>query len=184
MANDGEPTETHGFTKSPAGWWSRTALGQRMNEILDAVDTIVSGISSDGTSLSFAHGTFTDSVTDPSGTTHTARVLAAAGETTVDTPGFDTWSQPAPSNPAVLFIDFVVSGSGTTTGEVAIDVDESGGTTADYSYTFTVGTGLTGSITTSEQATVYLPAGAQYQIRNVADPNGNHAIHSIRVASL
>lgn len=120
----------------------------------------------------------------PPGSLDKLQVTERAGSSTSLTVSFASWTQPSTDKLALVFIDFTVSGTGATTGEVAVDVDESGGTTADYTYNFTVETGLTGSITTSEQCIAFVPAGGQFQVRNVADPNVVNAINDARVVEL
>lgn len=93
---------------------------------------------------------------------------------------FATWRGPGHDRLSLVTVDVLVSGTGATNGNVTIDVDETGDQVADWSIERTVQTGLTGSITVGELVTVPVPAGGNYQVRNVSDPNARNAIQTVR----
>lgn len=102
--------------------------------------------------------------------------------TTTNSPSltFGNWREPSSASGTFVEVNPTVSGNGTTTGEVAIDIDESGGTTADRTKQLTVATGLTGNITLGRHAEFYVPPGGSYRLRNVSDPNSNNAVGDVR----
>lgn len=113
-----------------------------------------------------------------------AEVLNASTSSSVS-PSFDTWTTADANRPTFIEVDASVVTDGTSEGKVVIDVDEDGGTSADYSLTIAEidpdnasGAGQDGALTT------YIPAGAQYQIQNVSDPNGSNVINTVREVTL
>lgn len=109
---------------------------------------------------------------------HLGNATKNPGTTAAVTPGFNTWTTANTDRPSFLVVETYVETDGTTAGQIDIDVDESGGTTADYSLTNIAPAAVGGSETDSHY--VYLPAGAQYQINNVTDPNLANAINVVR----
>lgn len=94
---------------------------------------------------------------------------------------FDTWRQPSTDNPVIVQVEATAETDGTQSGRVSLLVDESGGTTSDYSQTVSEVSGGTGSgQNVGDMATALLPAGAQYQIDNASDPENSNSIDSIR----
>ncbi len=103
------------------------------------------------------------------------------GSTASISPGFGTWTTLDPDNPGWLIYRLRAVTDGSTSGQIEIDVDESGGTTADYTpvVCFTDNTHNSGTLLV-EAGLVYVPAGASFIIRNVNDPNGNNSIQASR----
>jgi len=100
-------------------------------------------------------------------------------------PGFGTYTQVSSTAPALLTCRVTTKTDGSTSGSVRLDIDESGGTTADYSYIVSfAGLNLGSNAVTNGIVTVSLPAGAQFRIRNSADPNGNNQIRQVRAQIL
>lgn len=113
----------------------------------------------------------------------TANILTS-GTTGSQTPGFGSWTSVDANNDALVIIDTTVGGQGATGGEVALDVDRSGDSgPADTTKSLTVDTGITGSITLGIPGYLYVPAGGQYQIRNVTDPTNNNAINDVETVT-
>lgn len=100
------------------------------------------------------------------------------GTTTAIAPGFGSWTTADSDRPARIELEIHADTDGTTDGQVDVDVDESGGTTADYSFSTVSPSGVGGSET--QYLKVYVPAGGQYRINNVSDPNLNNAINVAR----
>ena len=107
------------------------------------------------------------------------------GTTTSISPSFDTWTEADPDRPAVIEFEARAVTDGSSNGEIRVDVDESGGTTADYGFSAAYaddGLGSGGRNRTT--VVVYVPAGAQYQIRNTSDPTGDNSTLSERQLTL
>lgn len=104
--------------------------------------------------------------------------LQNPNKTTSISPGFDSWTTPDTSRPVWIEIEFYIETDGTTDGIVEIDVDESGGTATDYSFTFRTDAAL-GGAGFEHTYQFYLPIGASFQARNSQDPN---VVNSINVA--
>ncbi|MFB6237524.1 MAG: hypothetical protein ABEH81_04050 [Halopenitus sp.] len=114
------------------------------------------------------------------------RILNDPGTTTGVAPGFGTWRQVDADRSALLTVEATAETDGTSAGEVLLDVDESGGTTADYTLTIALSDAdnAAGVALADALASLYLPAGAQYQIRNASDPNANNTIDAVREVTL
>lgn len=104
--------------------------------------------------------------------------------TTSDNPGFDSWTQVDASRPAFVIVQATAETDGTSGGQISIDVDESGGTSADYSLNITAPAAAADGFRNAESVLLYLPAGAQFQIRNASDPNMDNSIDNVREAVL
>jgi len=94
---------------------------------------------------------------------------------------FDTYTQADPDRPALVVTRLKAVTDGSTRGLLTFDVDESGGTSLDYTITGSFADPRLGSGGEAEEATLLpLPAGAQFQLRNVDDPNASNEISSAR----
>jgi hypothetical protein len=98
---------------------------------------------------------------------------------------FDTWRTPNANRPTFLQVEAFVETDGSSIGVVSIQVDESGQMTPDYDMKIgradpSAGSGFRLLQTTS----VFIPAGASYQIANLADPNSGNSIADIREFTL
>lgn len=119
--------------------------------------------------------------TDDTGSVHVPFEASDGGTTSSVAPGFGTWTTADADRPVFLEIDATAETDGTSRGEVVIDIDESGGTTADYSLPIAhVAAALSGGANQKDGRHVYLPPGAQYQVRNVSDPNNVNSIDVVR----
>lgn len=114
------------------------------------------------------------------------RLLNDPGPTASAAPGFGAWRQPDADKPVVLTVAATGETDGTSDGEVVLDVDEDADGVADYTLPVVdvvadhaAGTSFSGSV-----AGLYLPAGAQYQVRNVSDPNANNSLDTVREVTL
>lgn len=101
--------------------------------------------------------------------------------TTALSPTLGSWDTADSTRPVWLEVNATVETDGASAGHVVIDVDEDGGTTADYSVNvaFVASDNATGT-QDKGYAKVYLPKGAQYQVRSVSDPNGANAVGDAR----
>jgi len=105
--------------------------------------------------------------------------------TTALSPGFDSFTQVSADHPALLNITVFSQTDGNTTASIKIAVDESGGTTADYSFRVSRADARQGNThTESNSYTTVLPAGAQFKIVNSADPKGSNTIRKVRAQIL
>lgn len=106
----------------------------------------------------------------------------APGTTSAATPGFGSWTQISADRPGFLVVDASAETDATDAGTIVVDVDESGGTTADYTLNIVnVQADLpAGTNRSSGNGMIYVPAGGQYQIRNVSDPNNANSLDVVR----
>lgn len=114
------------------------------------------------------------------------RLLNDIGTTAAATPGFGTWTTVDADADALLTVEATGETDGTSDGEIVLDVDESGGTTADYTLTVVdvVSDHAAGTAFADVIASLFLPAGAAYQVRNVSDPNANNTLDTVREVTL
>lgn len=113
-------------------------------------------------------------------------LVAGQSDTTASVaPGFGTWTEADANRPTFLEADVTVQTDGTSRGEVVIDVDEDGGTTADYSLVLGhIDPDNASGAIDKDGRKVYLPPGAQYQVRNVSDPSASNSIDTVRQVTL
>lgn len=96
-------------------------------------------------------------------------------------PGFGMWRQVSSERPGEVSIDATAQTDGSTEGKIIVEVDESGGTSADYSLTVVNSTaGFSGGTDVEGSTSVKLPPGAQYRVVNTSDPNGSNQIDTVR----
>ena len=90
------------------------------------------------------------------------------------------WTTADANRPVWIEVDARAETDGGSAGKVAIEVDEDGGTTADYSMTVAQVAPDNAAGTSQEASTkVYVPAGAQYRITNT-DPNNGNSVSNTR----
>lgn len=95
--------------------------------------------------------------------------------------GFGSWRVPSADRPVLVQVSILAQTDGTTSGEVKVDVDESGGTTADYSLSGAFVGSTAGAGASSENSTMFLiPPGGSYRYRNVGDPNTANSVQTQR----
>lgn len=114
------------------------------------------------------------------------RLLNNPGATTSAAPGFDAWREVDAEKPALVTVAATAETDGAAAGEVVLDIDEDGDGAADYTLTVvavaadhSAGTAFADAI-----ASHYLPAGAQYQVRNASDPNAVNSLDTVREVTL
>jgi len=98
--------------------------------------------------------------------------------------GFNVWRNPSvargDNRPTLVEATVRAQTDGSTNGSVRMDVDESGGTSADY-YQRTVSHSASGAgVNQNGNFTLRIPPGGAYRIYNQADPNNANTILSIR----
>lgn len=71
-----------------------------------------------------------------------------------------------------------------TNGQVTVDVDESGGTTPDYTFSAFADASTDGIVTETVTFWAFLPPGGQYQVVNDSDPAGSNSLRFVRVLKL
>lgn len=111
--------------------------------------------------------------------------LALPGSGSDPSLSFDTWRTPNSDRPTLVQVRLLAQTDGSSDADVRVDVDESGGTTRDYSpgqskISSEAGSGA--EITTA--STFIVRAGASYQFANSGDPNSQNAIPDHREITL
>jgi hypothetical protein len=99
--------------------------------------------------------------------------------------GFGTFFTPLPNSSGFLQIYTRADTDGNENGNIRLAVDESGGTTADYTYRLAFANEDEPSKTSAFEDTLQpLPAGASAEIRNIDDPTGLNEIRLLRAYPL
>lgn len=91
---------------------------------------------------------------------------------------FDTWRTPSEKFFTLAEMDVTLDSGTATDAEVDLLVDESGGQTEDYLFSLSLSAALDDAV--SQQATLWIPRGGSYQIRNTQDPNNANVIDVLR----
>lgn len=126
-------------------------------------------------------GTFDVSTLQAGSATINGNAALQDGGDTGIAPGFGAWTTADTNRPTLLIVEGTAETDGTSEGKIVLDVDKSGGTTADYTMTVTeVDPALGTGVSRTDESTVYIPPGGQYQIRNVSDPNAVNATGPVR----
>lgn len=114
------------------------------------------------------------------------RLLVDLGTTATGVGSFGSWRQVDADAPALVTVAATAETDGTNPGEVVVDVDEDGGTTADYTLPVVeiAADNAAGTAENGTVAGVYVPGGAQYQVRAASDPNGNNTLDTVREVTL
>lgn len=103
------------------------------------------------------------------------------GSTVSLSPGFGNFTQVDANNPCLLFGEVLIEGDGSTTANVSVSVDESGGTTPTYNIKVgQVSNSASSRAQETPSFTLPLPAGAQFQIENSNDPANSNGISLVR----
>jgi hypothetical protein len=107
------------------------------------------------------------------------------GTTTSISPGFGSWTQIDANNPGFVFGHLFAETNGSSNGIVKVQVDESGGTTADYTAARVFADdNLPSAARVQLSYWVYVPGGGQFQIVNVSDPRGTNTISVTRTLTI
>jgi hypothetical protein len=122
-----------------------------------------------------AEGTATLDIPDGlfTGPTTDAGLSLGGGYTILDT-----------NNPVFLELTIRATTDGTSNARVDINIDESGGTTPDYSFIIFTESDTGSGIPTDETISVYLPAGGAVEIANTSDPAGDNQLRTNRKLTL
>ena len=99
--------------------------------------------------------------------------------------GFGTWVTPNADRPTLVEINTYAQTDGTNQADTKINVDESGGTTADYTRDGARADYRAGSdVLNTDTTTVIIPAGGSYRIDNNRDPKETNSIVGVREFTL
>lgn len=111
--------------------------------------------------------------------------VPGVGASSAASPGFDTWTKVSETRPAQVVVEVNVQTDGTTNAMVTFEVDESGGTTTNYAPVVSfVDSSAGAGVDNNGSLAILLPAGAQYRVANVVDPNGSNLITELREFTL
>jgi len=114
-----------------------------------------------------------------------AAVMRRPTQSTSPSLSFNSWRTPSASRPTLVTLSVVVRTDGTNDGIIAVRVDESGGTTFDYSYIIgRAGDGLGANGSAEATSTFFVPPNAAYVVSNDNDPIGLNAITAAREFTL
>lgn len=97
---------------------------------------------------------------------------------------FGTWRTPNANRPTAVNLMVRAETDGTTDGLVEVDVDESGGTSKDYTVAKAFADNAAGAHIEVESIYFVVPAGGAYQIVNSSDPASSNAIQMHREFTL
>lgn len=173
----------HTFQKAASSWKVRdpNPVIPDSTTQTGADATLVSGTA--GTSGNLAQWNVDGDVVD-SGVA-TSATLRNPGTSSTPALAFNTYRTPNASRVTWVVVTVVVSSDGTTNGEVRAEVDESGGTTADYYFhEIKAAVDTSGSGSTRGNFSFPIPPGASYRIANTSDPNTANAIDAHREFTL
>lgn len=103
--------------------------------------------------------------------------LQKPGTPTAPGLSFDTWRTPDANRPVFVQVDATVQTDGTSSGQVVLEVDDSGGTTSDHSYTARIDPNTSGGNAGGRsELSSWIQAGGSYQVTNNSDPNNANQI--------
>jgi len=92
----------------------------------------------------------------------------------------DVWRQPSTDRPIAVQLNITAVSDGNDNGYITIDVDESGGTNADYTLVGAHADDGIGAHDQIETTLLVLPTGSQYRVVNETDPTGYNTIFNVR----
>lgn len=127
-----------------------------------------------------------NSITTDSGTIDGSKdIPGVPSSSSSGTTSFGSWQQISSSRPGFVIIDASTETDGTTRGRITLQVDESGGTTADYDVELSrADPSMDAGTVIYDTVSCIIPAGAQYQIVNSDDPNSANSIITNREFTL
>lgn len=99
-------------------------------------------------------------------------------------PGFGSWQQPDADRSVLVLVEARAETDGTSKGSVILEVDDSGGTSADDTFTVSSQAPTTAGDNNEGSAAALVPAGGQYQINNNSDPNNGNTLFDVREVTL
>jgi len=118
---------------------------------------------------------------EPQRSGDTGNSIGGFGASTALSPGFGSFFTPLPDSSGVVVILMAAQASGSTNGIIRIDIDESGGTTADVTVMGAFADDDAGALATiNDTVTLPLPEGASVRVRNVQDPTGSNKLKLMR----
>jgi hypothetical protein len=129
----------------------------------------------------FADGIDSNSLNTDEGTVN-GKDLPGIPATSND-PGLSlgTWRQASTSRAAIVMVSAQAVTDGSTTGEVDVEIDESGGTSGDWQGVISRAPSAFGtSVGQFDSLLVLLPPNAQYRYLNISDPNSANSVQFTR----
>lgn len=97
----------------------------------------------------------------------------------------DTWRTPNANRPTLVSVDCRPVTDGVSNGVMSAQVDEGGGTTADYTLTIATAHSSFGDGGLDQASLTFIvPAGGSYRIANTVDPKGTNLINDHREFTL
>jgi len=93
----------------------------------------------------------------------------------------NTYRNPSTERPVLVQLNAVAETDGASFSAVNLQVDESGGTSFDYTVLCAAASNTLGAgAKINASATALIPPGGSYQAVNIADPNGGNSINSVQ----
>jgi len=119
---------------------------------------------------------------EPQRSGDTGNSIGGFGASTALSPGFDSFFTPLPNNSGAVLINTQAECSLNSNGLIKIEVDDSGGTTPDYTLSAAFANVDAGANTNNfSSETIPLAAGASVRIVNAKDPVGSNDVESVNV---
>jgi len=165
-------------------------------QLVDSNGNVVGSLFGDGSgNVVIADETDTQTTFDANGITTPAleadsgtvdnKQIAGIGASSDGDLSFGDWEQVSATRPAIVIIRARVRTDGVGNADVLINVDESGGTTADYSLPAAkITNDFDPGQAVEDVVTVPLKPGAQYQVVNNRDPDNANTVELERIFEL
>jgi len=97
-------------------------------------------------------------------------------------PGFGNWTVPNSNSPTLVTVRGSTETDGSTAGVIQYQVDESGGTTPDYTGILALAGEEAGSgFSSPGDVTLPIPAGGAFRVVNAQDPNAGNVVFDVFV---
>jgi len=118
---------------------------------------------------------------EPQRSSDTGNSIGGFGASTALSPSFGSFFTPLPDRSGVVLMELEVSTDGNTNANIKIDVDDSGGTSADYRINGPFADDdIRADVNIIESVTIPLRAGASVRLVNFQDPTGTNRIRTVR----
>jgi len=118
---------------------------------------------------------------EPQRSSDTGNSIGGFGASTALSPSFGSFFTPLPDSSGVALLELQAQCTSNTNGTVEVDIDESGGTSSDYTLlACNVDNETGGGADIITETSIPLVQGAALRIRNVQDPDNGNAIRIVR----